>query len=384
MNHGYRSLAVTPVLLALVAFGSGACGKSSPSPTAPTGATAASVAAPSSAGAVVAGAVVNGPPNVKVAVVGTTLATTADASGRFTLPGVPAGNVTLQVSSTGVSAMAAVGAVAEGEQVEVTITLNGGSATVEVGHGNDAANRGEIDGPIASMNASRLTFQVAATTVQVTSSTTIRGQGRSLSFSDLRVGERVQAKGVLQNAVLNADSIEAEDEAPGTPAPGTPTPDLNEVKGVVASVVSGTSCAAKTLAFVVAGGTTVRTTAATQFEGSCAAIAPGVTVEAKGTMSGTSLAATTVSVEDAPGDQGGGDQNEVEFTGTIAASPAPTACPAPTFSVGGVTVTTSASTRFDSGTCANAVAGASVEIKGTRTSSSGPVSATRVKFESSK
>jgi hypothetical protein len=440
-------------MLALVVLGTAACGRAV-SPVSPTTPTASNFGTSPSSGATVTGSVTGAGSGLSVGVVGTTLTAQADGGGRFQLSGVPAGNVSLRVASAGGSATASLGPVADRERVQVTVKVTGNSATVEVNERVEADDGADVEGQIASISTSAQTFQVGTNTVQVMSTTTIRSGGQTLSFGDLTVGERVEVKGVLAGSIVNAQSVEVSNGAPPPPsgpgntdvkgvvssllagtscsaqnlsfmlASGTtvttsattrfdegscaaitagasvevkgvlqgstiaaqsvevsneaPAPGSNgtKVMGVVASLVAGTSCSAQNLSFMLADGTTVTTTATTRFdEGSCTTIAVGATVEAKGTLSGATLAAASVQI-----DAEGADA-EASIEGTIAASPAPTACPAPAFTVKGVAVVTTATTRFDHGTCANAIAGVSVEVEGTR-SSSGTITATRVRFNS--
>jgi hypothetical protein len=63
--------------------------------------------------------------------------------------------------------------------------------------------------------------------------------------------------------------------------------------------------------------------------------------------------------------------------GTVSGAAAGHACPAFTFTVAGVAVTTTASTRFEDTTCAGVVNGISVEVEGTRTAANA-LTATKV------
>ena len=67
-------------------------------------------------------------------------------------------------------------------------------------------------------------------------------------------------------------------------------------------------------------------------------------------------------------------QNKIEIEGTVASG----TCAS--FVVNGTTITTDAATQFSKGTCANVVAGAIVEVKGS-TQPDGTVRATEVKFK---
>jgi hypothetical protein len=352
-----------------VTLGAAGCGKTT-SMDSPMSPSSSSLAVAPLSGASIAGSIVPARQGVFVKVVGGAVSATADAAGRFQLNGIPAGNVSLQMLGPGVSSTAAVGPVANQERLMVTVQMSGSSATVDVDERIDAEDNAEVEGLIGSVDTSAQTFVVGSATVQVTSSTMIQSHGAMLTFSDLKAGERVEVEGMLQSSVVMAQKIEVHDVM----AP--PSSGVVEHKGTVASVTTGTSCGANNLSFTLSDGTLVTTTSTTAFnDGSCASIAAGARVEVKGTLTGTTIAATRVTI-----DEEGGDA-EADIEGTIAATPAPTACPTPSFTVNGVAVTTSASTRFDHGTCASAVAGARVEVEGSR-SSSGVVAAMRVTFGS--
>jgi hypothetical protein len=369
MTAARRLSFVTLAAALVVALGATGCGKST-SMNSPMSPSPSSLGAAPSSGASITGSVVPGRPGLRISVVGSQASATVDGAGRFQLSAVPAGNVSLQMSAPGVNATATVGPVANQERLAVTVQMNGSTATVEVDERVDAEDGAEVEGTIASIDTTAQTFMVGAATVQVTSTTTIRSHGTSLTFADLKAGERVEVKGVLQGSMVDAQAIEVQDVV--APAGSGES----EVDGLVASLTSGTSCGASNLSFTLVSGTVVTTTSATAFsDSSCASIAVGSRVEVKGTLTGTTIAATRVTVDDETGD------GEADIRGTIAASPAPTGCPTPSFTVNGVAVTTSASTRFDHGTCASAVAGAHVEVEGTRPSS-GVLVATRVTFGS--
>jgi len=127
----------------------------------------------------------------------------------------------------------------------------------------------------------------------------------------------------------------------------------------------------------------------------------GARVHVKGSMSGSSLTATRVEVQQSggsgPGNGNGGNGNggddnddnddngddnpgtaqEVEFTGTVSGLGGH--CPALTFSAAGKSVTTNGSTSFVTA-CSSIHDGVKLEVEGKATAN-GPVTATRVKAE---
>jgi hypothetical protein len=99
-----------------------------------------SPASPSAGGATIAGTVVTAEPApfdaassvraMAVGVSGTALSTGVDASGRFRLGGVPAGNVELAFSGTGAPATISLANVVDNEVIELQVALARGTATV--------------------------------------------------------------------------------------------------------------------------------------------------------------------------------------------------------------------------------------------------------------
>jgi hypothetical protein len=131
------------------------------------------------------------------------------------------------------------------------------------------------------------------------------------------------------------------------------------------------------------------------------ALVAGARVHVKGSLTGSTLTATRVEVQQAggsgpgngngnggngnagPGNGGNSgndnnDANEVELTGTVASIAG--SCPTVTFAASGRSVTTTSSTQFDLA-CASIANGTKVEVKGTSPSASAVVTATRVKKE---
>jgi hypothetical protein len=132
----------------------------------------------------------------------------------------------------------------------------------------------------------------------------------------------------------------------------------------------------------------------------------GARVHVKGSLTGSTLTATRVEVQQSGGpgpgngngnggngnggngnggngNAGGGgnddnDANEAELTGTVASLGG--SCPAITFTAGGRSVATTSNTQFDLA-CGSIANGTNVEVKGTSPTPSGAVTATRVKKE---
>lgn len=142
------------------------------------------------------------------------------------------------------------------------------------------------------------------------------------------------------------------------------------------SVVTKVTGTCPALAFTVGGVVKVVTDANTVFVGgSCDTIRTGVKVHVSGDMKADdgSVIAERVTIEDQPGGRNGG-----RLEGLVGATVTGT-CPALTFTVKGITVTTSATTKFDNIACSAIKAGVKVEVEGDLTGNT--LAATKVELD---
>jgi hypothetical protein len=306
--------------------------------------------------------------SVTVSIVGTNISTTTDGQGQFTLSNVPTGTVTLNFTAPGASATITLSGIGPDDKVEIAVTLNGNNARVDSEkHSSPGKDKGEFQGRISSIDATAKSFQIPGMTIKTTSSTVIRHGNRTFQFSDLKVGDHVQAKGTRDGTTLTATEIKVENDNEDD------DDDQNNNEAEVEGVVSGSTGTCPAVTFMV-GSKKVTTNSATSFkDGSCAdATANGATVDVKGTrQSDGSILATRVELQKkAPA------TTTVTLSGVISGSTG--TCPAVTFTVQSTKVTTNSSTTFPSTTCADATKnGADVKVTGTK-QSDGSVLATSV------
>jgi len=352
--------------IVVLAVMTAACGKSS-SPTAPSNAGSGAPASPSPggpaspSGAIVMGRVQSASQGTSIAVAGTSASTAVDPSGAFQLSVSP-GDVQLQVTSRGASAMVGIQAVQPAQTVEVVLSVAGTSATLEseVRHG---AGEAELKGVVEALPpaTSASTFKAAGKTIVTNASTVFVKGGIARTFADLGMGNRVEVKGTLSGDTLTATRVEIEEHGvpaptptpnPGpNPGPNPPTPGAQaEVKGTV----TGLSGTASSFTFTV-NGTTVKGDNTTKFAGSGSSVsdsnhAPasfadlknGVEVEVHGTRNtDNSIQAAQIEIENE------NEDNEVELRGTVSGLTGTAS--SFTFTVNGTTVKGNSSTRFESG-----------------------------------
>ena len=224
---------------------------------------------------------------VTITVTGTGLSTTVSPGGAFVLNGVPSGNVELHFTGPGIDARATVTDVSDGEEIRIVVTVHGSNAAVNVTDRRRPGNTRDIEGLIASINLTARTLVVNGTTVSVPTAAIIRHGNQTLSFSQLKVGQRVHVRGTLTGSTVVASEVKLQDENP-------PGREEAEVEGTV-SARSG-SCPIVTFTVTT---TKVSTDAATQFKrGSCASIVNGVKVEVEGARQADgSIRATRVEID---------------------------------------------------------------------------------------
>ena len=214
-----------------------------------------------------------------------------DASGNFTLNGVPAGTVDMEFARSDINARAPVALVSGTNQI--TAAVHGSTAVItHRGHAGE-----EIEGLVQSTNAGGgslvvLDQRLGAVTAKTDSSTLIRRGNTVILFSQIQTGMRVHVKAMLQgDGTYLATEILLQDEHIGGE---------REVVGSVASVDAGTKSFVVT---TVSGPITVKTGASTTFKkkGSTATfsdVVVGAMVEAEGTLQADgSILARKVTIE---------------------------------------------------------------------------------------
>ena len=238
---------------------------------------------------------------VTVSVVGTGISTSADNGGKFTLTNVPAGTVQLNFTGPGSNATVTLTGVGPDDKVQIAVTVNGNSAHVDSEHHSaPASNKREFQGRITSIDSSAKSFQIPGLTVKTTATTTIRHGNKTMQFSDLKVGDHVEARGTMDGTTLTATEIKVEQEGDDDHDEGdNDRGDAGQTE--VSGIVSGSTGTCPAVTFTVGSSTKVAVTKDTVYEGtSCAnATKNGAKVEVKGTKaSDGTITATRVEIDD--------------------------------------------------------------------------------------
>lgn len=321
MNSTFATAVVRLLLVAATSI-SAACGdgaSTSVTPASPT-----SVRASSTTGAVITGRVnsVSGlsstvmatdrwsaagistmaTTSITVTVVGTSLTTQVDGAGQFTLTGVPPGTVQLKFSGSGIDATVTLTGVAADDRIEISITLNGNRARLDSDRRSSSSNGVEVQGAITGLTLAARSLQVAGQTVMVPATAIIRRGGRTLQFTDLKMGDHIQVKGTRVGSTVTANEVKVEardnddDDDDDDDNEDDDRDDGRQTE--LSGTVSGLGGACPSITFTVRN-TVVRTTSATDFRDACSRILNAVRVEVKGTRDANGqMLATRVELDD--------------------------------------------------------------------------------------
>lgn len=213
----------------------------------------------------------------------------SDASGNFTLTGVPAGNVELEFTRADINARGSV-VLASGSNA-LTASITGGTAVITPrGHAGE-----EIEGLVQSVGTGSLVVvdqRLGTVTVTIGTSTILRKGNATITLSTLASGMRVHVKAMLQgDGTYLATEVLLQDQNAGGEG---------EAEGSVASV---NAAAGSFVVTTASGPITVKTGPSTTYKkkGSAATFADitvGAMVEAEGTLqTDGSILARKVTIE---------------------------------------------------------------------------------------
>ena len=379
--------ALLALSLTLAACGGGSSpNEPSPTPTAP--------AAPATTGATISGQISNattvsvmregtassrGTSVTSVTVVGTSVGTAADASGRFTLSGVPAGAASLHFTGPGTDATVSVGEVRAGDALTLTLAVNGAVAAILDDSRHPSGAPTPINGVVRTLTGSVDAFEFTIDGRKIRGDRVTEFYGHP-NMTPARVFEelnntRAEVKawprdGYWYAGRLHANLDEEVPEDPTTPTtPTTPQDTSASIEGTL-TAIAGTRPALR----LTVAGTTVRTSGETvvQRRGDTqdlSVLQIGMTVHVVGDrQSDGSIDARRLQIKD---DAAGA---EFEIEGSVGGLKG--TCPAVTFGVNGFNVATTASTTFTPA-CADLKSGTKVKVKGI-TQADGSVRATSV------
>jgi len=174
---------------------------------------------------------------LRVSVVGTSLATTTDGSGRFVLAGVPAGTVTLRFEGDGgIDARLQISGLADGQVITIVVRVAGHEASLlddspssspspsptprpspsatprPSPSPEDDENEGEVEFKGAVQSVTPPDLRVAGRTVHTDGNTRIQRKDQRIGLADVKVGATVEVQGVRRaDGSVLAKKIKVED-----------------------------------------------------------------------------------------------------------------------------------------------------------------------------
>jgi len=150
---------------------------------------------------------------VTVTIAGTSISTTADANGSFTLTGVPPIEVVLTFSGPGVDATLPIGAVGSSDYVQINVTVTGSTATLNTQQTTSPDSTASVEGFIEAIDLNGRIVKVSGISIEVPTSAALTRGGTPIALSDLKTGDRVHAIGVKDGSMIRASEIVAQNVA---------------------------------------------------------------------------------------------------------------------------------------------------------------------------
>jgi hypothetical protein len=359
-------LAISCAALAAACGGSGA--PMSPSPTG-GGATITGVVNGSTVGGGFSMRTAATTGGITVTVTGTSISASVDGQGRFTLTGVPTGTIQLTFTGNGVSATVTITDVQQSEQITMTLTVTGGTATIEAQQRN-GSGKVQLEGRITAITTSPQTIQVAGVTVAIGTATVFKQDETLISFGALVVGDKVHVRASGTPLVAEQVTLQETELAPPTQTP------VVEMEGRIAAI----NPVGSTPPTLVVDNTWVSVPVGTEIRHGSTILGftdlkVGDRVHVRGNMEGTVLVAQLVNLQN-------DNPVSVVVKGAVTVPPAITGtCPAIIFTVQGWTVQTSLDTDFAKGPCTAIAAGTNVQVKGIPQGSTGVLAATWIQID---
>lgn len=360
-----------PVILATTLIVTG-CGSGSKSPTAPStsgGGNMATISGSVRTGSPLLAATTGGAiSGLIVTVAGTNITSGVDAANRFTLTGVPPGDVELSFTGAGVNSSVRLTQVLAAQTVSLVVSVAGTAVSLD-SEMRDTAGAEQLEGRVESLppTTASETLTVAGRTVKTDSTTRFEQGGAAKAFGDLLIGMRVHVEGTASGNDLHASLIRIQNTNTWIPV---------NVNGVIDSLTGDA-----TLFQFKIGSRVIKGDALTTFFGDSAQsfsmLKDGVRVEVKGQQRDGYIYAERVHINDVNDNDGedtgsddGGQNDSASIQGILTAIAG--AKPALTLTVGGTAVRTSASTevqrRGDVQTLDNLKTGQTLHVVGVRQS----------------
>jgi len=234
-----------------------------------------------------------------VTVVGTSITAPVNPNGSFVLTDVPPGDIQLRFTGPGTDALLTVTGVTGGDELRITVKVDGSTALLQNVSRKDKLNKVEIEGTVASGTCA--SFVVNGTTIKTDTAT----QFSKGTCANVVTGAIVEVKGSTQtDGTVRATEVKFEDSDENDDDDRDEDGNKVELEGLV----TAGGCSSFTVKSVV-----VTTNAMTVFKnGRCAEIAVGARVHVRATRLGAATAlAMLVNIQRDADDNGkSGDRDD--------------------------------------------------------------------------
>src|SRR4051812_9413966 len=137
---------------------------------------------------------------LRISVVGTQAATQADASGRFSLSGLPAGTAGVRFQAPGIDSTLQIRGLVPGQTMRIAVRIDGRTVTVVAGE-----NQATLVGTIDAIGTGTLTISGLA--IAVNDQTAITARGATIAFTDLKVNQIVSVQGTIASGAVTANAV---------------------------------------------------------------------------------------------------------------------------------------------------------------------------------
>ncbi|MFL5364772.1 MAG: DUF5666 domain-containing protein [Myxococcales bacterium] len=185
----------SPVKLALIALGvASSCSQSTPNGSSSGGNAAIAGALDAASVAAMRGQA------LRISVVGTEAATQADASGRFSLSGLPAGTAGVRFQAPGIDSTLQIRGLVPRQTMRIAVRINGRTVTVVAGE-----NQATLVGTIDAIGTGTLTISGLA--IAVNDQTAITARGATITFADLKLNQIVSVQGTIASGAVTANAV---------------------------------------------------------------------------------------------------------------------------------------------------------------------------------
>jgi len=150
-----------------------------------------------------------------VGLMGTSVSSSVDGTGRFALGGVPAGDHDLHIAGSGVDAHVRIAGVSAREHIDVRLRVNGSTVSVEeIERDDEGDNEVEVEGLVTAIDLNARTLTVRGKVVSVPTAVPITHNKVAVDFAQIKIGDRVEIHATMTGSTITATRVKVEDAEP--------------------------------------------------------------------------------------------------------------------------------------------------------------------------